>query len=231
MNTTTSRKTTRRRAASPCVLLTGFEPFGGETINPSWLAASALHGSRIAGHRVVAVQLPTAFDASLKALRRALREHVPARVIAVGQAGGREQMSLERVAINLIDARIPDNTGVRPIDLPVVDGGPDAYFATLPLKALLHALHNRGVPAVISYTAGTYVCNYVFYALMHALRAKPRVLGGFVHVPYLPEQAARQKHPVASMGLETIVAALRVIVAGSIRAEAYPMGLSAGHEG
>ena len=219
-----------RHPSVPCVLLTGFEPFGGETTNPSWQAVAALHGARIAGHRVVAVPLPTAFRGAEKTLRKALREHAPRRVVAVGQAGGRAQISLERVAINLIDARIPDNEGVQPIDRPVVQGGPDAYFATLPLKAILHALHGRGIPAAMSYSAGTYVCNQVFYLLMHALRRSPRVLGGFVHVPYLPEQAARHGHAPASMSLETIVAALRIIVAQALAGGAPPPGLSAGRE-
>lgn len=215
----------------PRVLLTGFDPFGGETTNPSWQAVAALHGQRIAGHRVVAVQLPTTFKGSEKALRRALREHAPRRVIAVGQAGGRSQISLEQVAINLIDARIPDNEGRRPVDVPVIEEGPAAYFATLPLKAMLHALRAEGIPSGISFTAGTYVCNAVFYALMHSLRRRPGVLAGFVHVPYLPEQAARQPHAPPSMSLDTIVAALRAVVASAVKVPAHPTDWSAGHEG
>jgi len=231
MPAASSSPPSRRRAkATPCVLLTGFDPFGGESTNPSWQAVAALHGRRIAGHRVIAVQLPTSFRGADKALRQALREHAPQRVIAVGQAGRRAEISLERIAINLIDARIPDNDGDQPIDAPVVAGGPDGYFASLPLKAIVQALRERGIPAAISYSAGTYVCNQVFYALMHALRGKPRVLAGFVHVPYLPEQAARQPYPAASMSLETIVAALRIVIAGALAAPASAPGWSAGHE-
>lgn len=219
-----------RRATTPCVVLTGFDPFGGESTNPSWQAVAQLHGRRIAGHRVVAVQLPTSFEGAEKALRKALREHAPRAVIAVGQAGGRAQVSLERVAINLIDARIPDNTGKQPIDVPVLVGGPDAYFATLPLKACLHALHAQGIPAAMSYSAGTYVCNQVFYLLMHALRGKPQVPGGFVHVPYLPEQAARHSHNAPSMPLAMIVDALHSIVANTLRPTAHGVGRSAGRE-
>lgn len=219
-----------RRATSPCVLMTGFDPFGGESGNPSWQAVAQLHGRRIAGHRVVAVQLPTVFEAADRTLHKTLREHAPRAVIAVGQAGGRAQISLERVAINLIDARIPDNAGQQPIDVPVVAGGPDAYFATLPLKACLHALHAQGIPAAMSYSAGTYVCNQVFYLLMHALRGKPQVPAGFVHVPYLPEQAARHSYDAPSMQLETVVAALRCIVSSTLRSPPSGAGLSAGRE-
>ena len=115
------------------VLLTGFQPFGGEQVNPSWQAVSALHGLRIAGHRVVARELPVAFGTSLKTMRTALKETQPSLVICVGQAGGRAQLSLERVAINVDDARIPDNRGQQPIDVPVIADGPAAYFSTLSL--------------------------------------------------------------------------------------------------
>jgi len=193
------------------VLLTGFQPFGGEQVNPSWQAVSALHGARIAGHRVMARELPVAFGASLKALRAALRETRPALVICVGQAGGRAQLSLERVAINVDDARIPDNTGQQPVDVPVVAEGPAAYFSTLPIKAMREALRGAGFPAEVSQTAGTYVCNHVFYGLMHALRARRGVRAGFIHIPYSPDQASG--HPGApSLAVETVTDALRVAV-------------------
>lgn len=193
------------------VLLTGFQPFGGEQINPSWQAVSALQDARIAGHRVVARELPVIFGDSLKTLRAALREVKPSMVICVGQAGGRAQLSLERVAINVDDARIPDNRGRQPVDLPVVDDGPAAYFSTLPIKAMLRALRGAGIPAEISQTAGTYVCNHVFYGLMHALRARRGVRAGFIHIPYSPAQAAL--HPGAPcLAIETATAALRLAV-------------------
>ena len=174
----------------PHVLLTGFAPFGGESTNPSWEAVQALEGEIVAGHRIVARCLPVEFDASLHALRQALDELAPALVICVGQAGGRAQISLERVAINVIDARIPDNAGLQPIDEPVAAEGPAAYFTGLPIKAMLAALRNAGFPVEISQTAGTYVCNHVFYGLMHALHGMPGARGGFVHIPYSPAQAA-----------------------------------------
>lgn len=193
------------------VLLTGFQPFGGEQVNPSWQAVSALHGTRIARHRVVARELPVAFGASLKALRAALRDMRPALVICVGQAGGRAQLSLERVAINIDDARIPDNTGQQPVDVPVVAEGPAAYFSTLPVKAMRHALNAAGFPAEVSQTAGTYVCNHVFYGLMHALRRQRIVRAGFIHIPYSPAQASM--HPgTPSVAVETVTEALRLAV-------------------
>jgi pyroglutamyl-peptidase len=193
----------------PRILLTGFDPFGGETINPSWEAARALHGRRIGGYRVVARQIPTEFAASLRLLRAALRETAPAIVLGVGQAGGRAQLSLERVAINLQDARIPDNAGAQPIDESVIAGAPAAYFSTLPLKAMLAALHDAGVPATISHTAGTYVCNHLAYAMLHWTARKRGVRAGFIHIPWLPVQAA-SRHGAASMALEEMVRGLEI---------------------
>ena len=176
-----------------CVLLTGFDAFDGATLNPSWLAVETLNGESIAGHVVMAAQLPTTFEESLQELARLLQIHKPALVICLGLAGGRQGLSLERVAINVSDARIADNAGLQPIDTPVVAGGPAAYFSTLPIKAMLQALQQAGLASEVSQTAGTFVCNHVFYALMHALATKRRfkgVTGGFIHVPYLPEQGA-----------------------------------------
>lgn len=195
--------------ASKTILLTGFSPFAGESVNPSWQAVSQLHGKRIAGHRIAARELPTEFDASLSVLHAAIAAANPSLVLCVGQAGGRAQLALERVAINLDDARIADIAGACPIDAPVVAGGPAAYFATLPLKAILLALREGGIPAEVSQTAGTYVCNHVFYGLMHALRDRPQVRGGFMHIPYAPEQAAR--HPgTPSLSLDVVVEGLRI---------------------
>jgi pyroglutamyl-peptidase len=201
-------------ASLPRVLLTGFDPFGdtghsSQPLNPSWLAVKALHGKRIGGHLVVAAQLPTVFQASMDELTRLLQLHKPALVVCVGQAGGRGAISLERIAINVNDARIPDNAGAQPVDTPVVAGGPAAYFSSLPIKAMLQALQAAGVAAEVSQTAGTFVCNHVFYALMHALATRhgfKRTRGGFVHVPYLPEQGA------PSMPLDEIVRGLRLAV-------------------
>ncbi len=193
----------------PTVLLTGFEPFGGEAGNPSWDAVQALDGECIASHRVVARCLPVAFGASLDALREAIDELGPALVLCVGQAGGRAQLSLERVAINVDDARIADNAGACPIDAAVVAGGPTAYFSDLPIKAMLSALREAGIPAEVSQTAGTYVCNHVFYGLMHALRDAAGVRGGFIHIPFSTAQAAAHLG-APSLPIATASQALRI---------------------
>jgi pyroglutamyl-peptidase len=213
--------------SEPSILLTGFAPFGGEAVNPSWEAVARLDGELIDGHRIVARCLPVEFGAALDALRAAIEETSPALVLCVGQAGGRAQLSLERVAINVDDARIPDNAGASPIDAPIVADGPAAYFATLPIKSMLAALREAGIPAEVSQTAGTYVCNHVFYGLMHALRDSP-VRGGFVHIPYAPEQAARTPG-APSLPVDTIVAALRIALATAL-ATSTDRRLAAGAE-
>src|SRR6478735_4784221 len=188
----------------PRILVTGFDPFGGQPVNPSWLAVQALHGRELDGHRIVAAQLPTAFGRSMHVLQELLGQHRPALVVCTGQAGGRTAISFERIAINVNDARIPDNAGAQPIDTPVVREGPAAYFTSLPIKAMLQALLKAGINAEVSQTAGTFVCNHVFYGLMHLL-AQPRwqgVRGGLVHVPFLPEQGQ------PSMRVDQIVAGL-----------------------
>ncbi len=142
------------------ILLTGFEPFGGQSLNPSWEVARALHGLQwpgLLGAQVVAVQLPCVFAQALPALQQALTQHTPDIVLALGQAEGRCDLSVERVAINVMDARIPDNAGALPIDVPVIAGGPAAYFSTLPIKSLVAGLKAAGFPASVSQTAGTFV--------------------------------------------------------------------------
>lgn len=200
------------------VLLTGFDPFGGDAVNPSWLAVERLRGEILAGHRIETAQLPTAFERAPRALRTAIRRHRPALVLCIGQAGGRSAISFERVAINVIDARIPDNDGAQPVDAPVAKGGPAAYFSTLPIKSLRAALLAAGIPAEISQTAGTFVCNQVFYALMRSLARlpAPRPRGGFVHVPFLPEQV-ETRPGTPSMPLDTIVAGLRIAIGTALR--------------
>lgn len=196
----------------PRVLLTGFEPFANETVNPSLEIARRLHGERIAGHRVVAATLPVSFADAPRVLEELLSGVQPALVIALGQAGGRSEIALERVAVNLIDARIPDNAGAQPVDAPVIAGAPGAYFSTLPLKAMRARLHAEGIPAALSLSAGSFVCNQVFYALAHRLATSPAsVRGGFIHVPWLPHQATA--HPGApSMALETMIDAVRTCI-------------------
>lgn len=194
------------------VLVTGFEPFERDTVNPSWEVAHALDGWTCEGAVVRAVRLPCEFGVAITRLDDALVDWQPRLIIGLGLAGGRAECSPERVAINLDDARIPDNGGQQPIDAAVVPGGPAAYFSTLPIKAIVHALRQANLPASVSNTAGNFVCNHVFYALMHRLATRPELTaarGGFIHLPYLPEQVAR--HPgMPSMALETQIMALRV---------------------
>ena len=191
------------------VLVTGFDPFGGSHVNPSWDAVHALNGREIHGHRIIGGEVPTVFGASLLRLEALMEEHQPRLVILTGQAGGRGAISLERVAINVNDARIPDNLGAKPIDVPIVPDGPAAYFTSLPIKAMLQALLDAGVRAEVSQTAGTFVCNQTFYGLMHLL-ARPRwqgVRGGLIHVPWLPEQGQ------PSMRLDELVRGLELAIA------------------
>ncbi len=197
------RKPPSRRPSAaqlPCVLLTGFEAFGddpsGQGLNPSALAVRALHGKRIAGHRVVASVLPCVFGQSVSALKALVLAHRPAMVVCVGQAGGRAGISIERIAVNLDDAPLPDNAGRVVHNTPVVAGGPAAYFSTLPVQAMRAALQRGSTPGELSSSAGHFVCNHVFYALMHLLaKKKGAVRGGFIHVPYLPEQAVATGAP------------------------------------
>jgi pyroglutamyl-peptidase len=190
------------------VLLTGFEPFAGDSINPSWEVARALSGARVGDASIVAAQLPCVFGSALQVLDRLLAEHRPSLVLAMGLAGGRVGLSLERVAINVDDARIADNAGAQPVDLPVVAEAPAAYFSTLPIKAMAAAMRQAGYPASISQTAGSFVCNHLFFGLQHRLHASA-VRSGFLHLPWLPQQAALLEGQ-PSMPLETMVAAVRV---------------------
>jgi pyroglutamyl-peptidase len=183
----------RSAPRQPAILLTGFEPFGGESINPSWLLAQSLAGQAVAGHAIHAVLLPTVFGESAAKLAHSVRQLKPSIVVALGQAGGRLAISFERVAINVDEASIADNAGQQPQNRAIAAHGPAAYWSTLPIHAMADACEAAGVAAAVSNTAGTFVCNHVFYALMHQLsksRAKHKPIGGFVHVPYLPEQGA-----------------------------------------
>ncbi len=196
-------------SAEPTVLLTGFEPFGGERVNPSRELVRALDGESLNGHRVVGAILPVAFASTVPILEALLETHRPALVLATGQAGGRSELSIERVAANLIDARMADADGRQPIDQAVVAEAPAAYFSSLPVKAMLARLRALGIPAALSQSAGLYVCNQVFFALAHLVATRhPAVRAGFIHVPWLPEQAAKH-HGQPSMALETMVAGVR----------------------
>ncbi|WP_198085583.1 pyroglutamyl-peptidase I [Variovorax sp. E3] len=199
------------------VLLTGFDPFEGEVLNPSWEAVRSLDGWEVGRATVHARQVPCVLGEAIDALAHAMDELQPQLVLCIGQAGGRAEFTPERIAINVDDFRVPDNAGHQPIDVPVVRGGPDAYFSTLPVKAIVRELRAAGVPASVSNSAGTFVCNHIFYGLMHriATHPLPGVRGGFIHIPYLPEQAARFAG-APSMSLETLVKALRISVSTAL---------------
>lgn len=199
------------------VLLTGFEPFEGESINPSLEAVKALDGVTVEDYHIIAKPLPTVFGESIAKLHTYIEEISPSIVMCVGQAGGREGITVERVAINVDDARIPDNIGQQPIDRPIIENGPAAYFSTLPIKAAVENLRQAGIPSSVSQTAGTFVCNHVFYGLMNMIQ-NCSIKGGFVHIPYLPEQAVN--HPgKASMSLDLIVQGLLSIAKTTIVTE------------
>jgi pyroglutamyl-peptidase len=211
------------------ILLTGFEPFAGEATNPSWTAAR-LAADRLAaqGHEAVAVELPCVFAQAAGVLAAAVEQYQPRLVLCAGQAGGRPAISLERVAVNIIDARIPDNAGHQPIDAPVRPGGPAAYFTTLPIKAALKAMTEAGIPAAISQTAGTYVCNALFYGLMDLLASRSGITGGFVHVPYSTGQGAVHGLPGLDVGQMAAALALIAVTALGTGAD-LPLAAGAEH--
>lgn len=194
------------------VLMTGFEPFGGESVNPALEAIRQLDGKTVNGYRLVARSMPVVRGEAIEKIQAMIEEVKPEWVIAVGQAGGRPDITVERVAINVDDFRIPDNGGNQPVDEPVVAGGPVAYWSTLPVKKIVKAIGAEGIPASVSNTAGTFVCNHIFYGLRHYLHEQGDTSrGGFVHIPYLPEQAVRNPGQ-PSMALEVIIRGLTILV-------------------
>lgn len=211
------------------VLLTGFAPFDKEPINSSWEVARALNLSTLrvpqgsaAGPRrahqanIIARQLPCEFDRALEVLASLIKRLKPDLILGLGQANSRHDFSVERVAININDARIKDNAGAKPIDTSVIRGAPVAYFSGLPIKAIVQAVRRAGIPSSVSQSAGTFVCNHTFYGLMHLLATEyPDKRGGFIHLPLLPEQAARIPGS-PSLGLDTMVSATRIALATAL---------------
>jgi pyroglutamyl-peptidase len=190
------------------ILVTGFEPFEKEPVNPSWEAVRHLPDS-VGGADVVKLQIPTVFGRSAKVVHDAILEHDPDVVVSVGQAGGRFQVCPERVAINIDDGRIPDNDGQQPIDTPIQPDGPPAYFSLLPVKAMVTAMKKAGVPAVVSNTAGTYVCNHIMYQVLYMIdREFPGKRSGFVHVPYTPQQVVDKPGAAPCLSVADMTAAL-----------------------
>jgi len=194
------------------ILVTGFEPFGGEVINSSWEAVRRLNGD-MGDVRVESLLVPTTYESSIGTVTATIDRLHPDAVVMVGQAGGRAELSIERVAVNCDDAQAPDNAGILREDAPIVSQGPTAYLATLPVKHIVAGLRSAGFPAVVSSTAGLFVCNHVFYGVLnHIVTHNLDTQAGFVHVPFLPEQVV-DKPGTPSMSLDMIVAALDAIVA------------------
>ena len=192
------------------LLLTAFTPFDGERINPA-LEAVKLVKDRIGNLLIVKLEVPTVFGKSIDTVREAIEREKPDFVLSIGQAGGRAEITPERVAINLDDARIPDNEGNQPIDEPIFPDGENAYFSTLPVKAMVEAIRKEGLPSSLSNSAGTYVCNHLMYGVLYYLDKRPVIKAGFIHVPYIPEQTKNKKE-MPALELSEIVRGLEAAI-------------------
>ena len=192
------------------LLLTAFTPFDGERINPA-LEAVKLVKDKIGNLEIVKLEVPTVFGKSIDTVREAIERERPDFVLSIGQAGGRAEITPERVAINLDDARIPDNEGNQPIDEPIFPDGENAYFSTLPVKAMVEAIREEGIPSSLSNSAGTFVCNHLMYGVLYYLNKRPGMKAGFIHVPYIPEQTKNKKE-IPSLELSEIVRGLEAAI-------------------
>lgn len=198
------------------VLVTGFDPFGGDSVNPAYEAVKMIP-NEVAGAKVIKLEIPTVFKESGEVLEAAINEHKPDIVICVGQAGGRSAVSFERVAINLAEARIPDNKGNQPIGSKLEEDGATAYFTTLPIKAMMKNVQEHGLPAYISYTAGTFVCNDIMYRLLYMIEKDfTGVKGGFIHVPFEPTQVINRPVGTPSMPIQTIADSLHYAIEAAV---------------
>jgi pyroglutamyl-peptidase len=194
------------------ILVTGFEPFGGERTNPSWEVAKHLDGARFGSAIVKALRLPVDCKRAARAIEGAVERTRPAAVLGLGQAGGRPVLSLEKVAINVADERAGREIEGGLSGKPIVPDGPDAYFSRLPLAAVVRALKRRNIPVGLSLSAGVYVCNTAMYAGLHALRRRREVPAGFIHLPYEAAQAARHR-AVPSMSLDLMTTGIGTALA------------------
>jgi len=196
------------------VLVTGFEPFDGEKTNPSWEICGRLP-KEIAGMHVETCRVPCEFRRAIDVVSRAIKRLHPILVVSLGQAGGRALLGVERVAINVDDARIPDNAGAQPVDELVAANGPPAYFASVPVKAMAAAIREAGVPAEVSNSAGTFVCNHLMYGVLHYLAENGgRARAGFIHVPYSQEQASNHGD-APSMAISSMARAVEAAIAAA----------------
>lgn len=198
------------------ILVTGFDPFGGEKINPA-IEAVKLLPDTIEGADIKKLEIPTEFDKSAEVVRQAIAEFHPDYVLDVGQAGGRAELTPEKVAINYDDGRIPDNSGFQPMNRTIHEDGQTAYFTQLPIKAMVQAIRAAGIPARVSTTAGTYVCNHIMYQVQY-MRDKefPNINAGFIHIPYLTSQVV-DKPGTPSMSLEEIVKGLNAAIEAIVK--------------
>ena len=194
------------------LLLTAFDPFGGDKVNPA-LEAVKLVSSHVDNVEVVKAEVPTVFRKSIATVAAAIAKEKPDAVLCIGQAGGRYDITPERVAINLDDARIKDNEGNQPIDLPIYEDGAPAYFSDLPIKAMVQNIREAGLPASVSNTAGTFVCNHLMYGVLSTLAKEyPGVRGGFMHVPFILEQVVGRPAPAPSMNLQDIARGIEAAI-------------------
>ncbi|MDR5585919.1 MULTISPECIES: pyroglutamyl-peptidase I [Clostridium] len=197
------------------VLITGFDPFGGESINPALEAVKKLPNT-ISNAEIIKLEIPTVFKKSLEKIEENILAHKPDIVISIGQAGGRFGITPERVAINIDDARIEDNEKNQPIDLKVFEDGENAYFATLPIKAMVKEMQEAGIPSSVSNSAGTFVCNHVMYGVLYMINKKyPNIKGGFIHVPYIPSQVVNKPN-MPSMSIEDISKGLELSIKAAV---------------
>lgn len=195
------------------LLLTGFEPFGGSTINPSALVLDRIRESHLDHLRIFTSVLPVDGELAPIHLLQNIDAIRPEIVLCLGEAPGRPVISIERVAINLLDYRIPDNANRLLSDRPVIEGAPAAYFSTLPVRVLYDALVNQNIPAELSLTAGSYLCNQVFFHLMHRTSVDQSIISaGFIHLPSLPEQVIKRPNMGPSMSLEMLVEAIHIVL-------------------
>ena len=194
------------------LLLTAFDPFGGDAVNPA-LEAVKLVADKIGRFEIVKLEVPTVFRKSIERVAQVIEEEKPDAVLCIGQAGGRFEITPERVAINIDDARIKDNEGNQPIDTKIFEDGENAYFTTLPIKAMVETIREANLPAAVSNTAGTFVCNHLMYGVLYTLAKNyPNIKGGFTHVPFIPEQVARRTPVAPYMALEDIKRGLEAAI-------------------
>ncbi|MFN2364587.1 MAG: pyroglutamyl-peptidase I [Halarsenatibacteraceae bacterium] len=210
------------------ILLTGFDPFGEETINPATEVIKELAGMKIKNHRIESLEIPTVRNSSLKVIEEKIAELKPELVINIGQAGGRSAVSIERVAINVDDYRIEDNDGNQPVDQAINPDGPTAYFATLPVKAMVKKLQEAGIPAEVSNTAGTFVCNHVMYGVLDYIQQNGLdIPAGFIHIPFLPDQVI-DKPGKPSMALSIIKQGILLAIEAAIENKNKDISYQAG---